>query len=74
MAESEPTWTVIGQVEDYRQNESGAYVQGMVVTFRTDGMVQGSVFVPNADYNAENVKRLVTDKAKAIRAVHNLQG
>lgn len=69
-----PTWTVVGQAEDYGQNEQGAYVSGVRVTFRTATGSTGSVFIPAASYTVAKAREVVGAMAAQMAAVDNLGG
>lgn len=68
------SWTITGQREDFRADENGDYGNGIVVSFITGHGNRGSVFVPQKDYTAENVRRLVASKAGQMDAVSQLTG
>lgn len=69
-----PTWEIIAQREDYRPGPSGAFVSGVVVTFRTASGATGSVFVPDTQYTTEAVRQAVAARAAAMEAVAALKG
>jgi hypothetical protein len=69
-----PAWTVVGQTEDYGQNEQGAYVPGVRVTFRTANGSTGSVFIPAESYTADKARALVGAMAAQMAAVDHLSG
>ena len=72
---SAPPWEVIGQAEDYAQvNGEGPFTQGVVVTFRTAAGVQGSVFVPRADYSEDRVRELIHARASVANAIAAMTG
>jgi hypothetical protein len=67
-------WTIIGQAETMQTDDAGAFVPGVTITFQLQGGQTGSVFVPNARYNVENVRAAVNARAGAMAAVAKLQG
>lgn len=72
--ESAPAWTIIGQAENYANDDQGAFVPGVTVTFQLASGQVGSVFVPNGKYTPEQVRAAVSARADAMRAVSGLQG
>lgn len=74
MANAEPTWTIVGQAEDFRQDERGNFVQGFVVTFRTASGATGTVFVPADRYTVDEVRQRVSAMAQTVQAVAGLTG
>lgn len=60
--------------DQYDWTTPGDPVVGTYVYFETAGGNQGSVFVPNAHYNAATVKQMVSAKAKIIDAVGAITG
>jgi hypothetical protein len=75
MAEGkEPTWSVTGQVEDFGADDTGTYVTGVRVSFRTASGATGSVFIPGHQYTVDQVRALVGQRAAAAEAVQNLSG
>lgn len=74
MDETPATWKVISQQETSGQNDQGAYVHGVTVTFQTTKGVTGTVFVPDSVYNADTVRARVQARVDAMHDVHALQG
>ena len=70
----EPTWSVTGQVEDFGPDDSGNYVSGVKVNFRTTNGATGSVFVPSSQYSVERVRELVGRQARAMSEAQELTG
>jgi len=67
-----PAWTVISQSETMGIGANGIAGSGMKVVFRlADGTV-GSVFVPDAQYTAENAKAAIVARVAALQAVKGL--
>jgi hypothetical protein len=69
-----PAWTVTNQAETADIGPDGTYVQGVKVTFRTADGHTGSVFVPASMYNADQVRKMVADRASVVTAVAGLSG
>lgn len=69
-----PAWEIIGQREDFRPGPTGAFVPGIVVTFRTATGATGSVFVSHAEYSVERVRQAVATRAAAMDDVAALHG
>ena len=69
-----PRWRIVGQREANRQDEQGRYVAGVIITFQMADGTSGSVFVPQSQYNAENVKNLINTRAAVIESVTGLSG
>ena len=68
------TWQVASQQEGSGQNDQGAYVHGVTVTFTTAKGITGTVFVPDAIYNADTVRARIQARVNAMHDVHALQG
>lgn len=65
-------WTVISQTETMGIGPTGSAGSGVKVTFRTADGTVGSVFVPDAQYTAENVKAAIAARVAAFDAVKGL--
>jgi hypothetical protein len=74
MAETKPAWTVTGQQETTGQLATGAFAEGVKVTFMTAAGVYGSVFVPRTEYSTARVAALVDERARAMAEVSALKG
>lgn len=72
MAATGPAWTVISQVETMGIGPTGTAGSGVKVTFRTMDGTTGSVFVPDAQYNADTVKAAIIAKAATLAEVKGL--
>jgi hypothetical protein len=72
--DSAPTWEVTGQREDFGLNDAQQYVQGVTVTFRTSGGVQGTVFIPGNLYTAAYARQVINARAQEVVAVSSLTG
>lgn len=71
---SAPGWTVTGQQEQTIILPNGTPADVMVITFTlTDGTV-GTVSVPMAGYNVDNVRAAIAAKATALHQVNQLSG
>lgn len=66
-------WTVTSQKQT-KQLPAGAqnYVDGVEITFLTGHQVTGSVFVPYAQYTADNVTKAINDRAALLDSVSTL--
>ena len=72
MAGTGPAWTVISQSETMGIGPTGVAGSGVKVSFRlTDGTV-GSVFVPDAQYNADSVRAAIAARVDVLQAVKGL--
>lgn len=67
-------WTITSQREDFRDDGTGSYVDGIKVTFRTGKGQIGSVFVPMRDYVPATVRQLVAAQAARMDQVSDLVG
>jgi hypothetical protein len=67
-------WHVTSQQEGTQPGPSGTYTKGVTVYFTLDSGEQGSVFVPQATYNADNVRAAVSAKAATMAEVGQLSG
>lgn len=65
-------WSVTGQTEDTNVTPDGRVEHGVKVLFRTSSGVDSSVFVPNASYNAVNVRAAITARAAVLESVAGL--
>jgi hypothetical protein len=75
MASSEgPAWEVVSQREDYGQSDTGTFVAGVVVTFRTRSGHTGSVFVPAMAYTVDEARKRIAAKADEVEAIAQLKG
>lgn len=71
----EPAWRVVPpQRQETRSDATGRFVEGWVVSFQTRGGHTGAVFVPLAQYTAQNVSAAISRAAATIDQVGNLQG
>jgi len=69
-----PQWTVTTQQEVTQPDATGRYVQGVKVGFQTVEGILGSVFIPDAQYSAQNVQQAVQARVDQMRSVQTLQG
>ena len=65
-------WKIVAQRQTTDLTPDGRFLDIMEVTFETDEGVTGKVNVPVSAYNPDNVAQLVSARAAAISAVHNL--
>lgn len=72
MAGTDPAWTVISQAETMGITPTGAAGSGIKVTFRLADGTTGSVFVPDAQYTAENVRAAILARVAVLQAVKGL--
>ena len=68
------TWKVTGQTEYTQVTGSGAPQAGIKVMFTTGQGHNGSVFIPAAQYNPANARRLIEAAAANMDAVGMLTG
>lgn len=73
-AETGSGWRVTDQMEVNQPNAQGRFVPGVKVGFITANGVMGSVFLENAVYSPENVKKAIAAKAAVLDSVSNLKG
>lgn len=71
---TEPGWTITTQQETTAPDQSGRYVPGVRIGFRTREGISGTVFVPDTQYTPENVRALVTARVVQMLLVGGLQG
>lgn len=67
-------WRVTGQTEVTRAIPGGGLTKGVEVRFTTAGGHDGSVFVTDAQYTAENVRTQIAVRAAQMDAIGNLAG
>lgn len=67
-------WSVTSQQESMGQDASGRYVSGVNVSYTTNGGLSGTIFIPDAQYNAEAVKARIEARLRAMTDVHTLGG
>lgn len=67
-----PAWTVISQSETMGIGPTGTAGSGVKVTFRTVDGTTGSVFVPDAQYTAENVRAAILARVAVLESVKGL--
>jgi hypothetical protein len=72
MSGTGPAWTVISQSETMGIGPNGGAGSGVKVTFRLADGTTGSVFVPDAQYTAENVKAAISARVDVLTAVKGL--
>lgn len=69
-----PPWEITGQREDYRPGPTGAFVAGIVISFKLSNGATGSVFIPEAAFTVESARSAVAAKAATMEAVSALTG
>lgn len=69
-----PTWEITSQQERTQPGADGRLVSGVVVGFRTAAGNMGTVFVPDSQYNPNEVARMVAARAAVMDGVSNLKG
>lgn len=72
MAGNTPAWSVISQAETMGIGPTGTAGSGVKVTFRLADGTTGSVFVPDAQFNAENVRAAITARVGVLESVKGL--
>lgn len=73
-APATPLWEVTGQQETVDMGDTGTFVPGTRVSFRTRSGALGSVFVPTTQYTVARVRELLTERAAMMETVHKLTG
>lgn len=66
------SWHVTGQAERTDIAADGNPVRGMTVYFTTGAGHQGSVFVPAAQYTADNVRAMIAAAAARMDEIGSL--
>lgn len=66
------SWQVTGQAERTDIAADGTPVRGMTVYFTTGAGHQGSVFVPAAQYTADNVRAMIAAAAARMDEIGSL--
>lgn len=66
------SWSIGPQQQATQPDAAGRFTQGILVHFTTGKGNQGTVFVPEAQYNPTNVAAQVQAKANAMDAVSAL--
>ncbi len=69
-----PAWTITGQMERTMATEGGGLVAGVMVMFRSAAGHAGSVFLPDARYNVDNVRAAISERVALLDAVGSLTG
>lgn len=67
-------WKITGQSQRTAATTDGRYVPGVTVHFQLEAGTSSSVFVPDSQYNADNVRTLVQAKAAEMAKVAALRG
>lgn len=66
------SWQVTGQTERTDIAQDGTPVRGMAVYYTTGHGYQGSVFVPAAQYTADNVRAMIAAAAARLDQIGSL--
>lgn len=74
MTDTTPLFTDVKSAEVVGQTASGAFTEGVKVTFTTKSGQYGSIFVPRAEYTTAHVRDLITAAATTIEEVAALKG
>lgn len=69
-----PSWTVKTQVESMGLGPNGGAVKGVTVGFALSDGTAGTVFVPEAQFTADNVRAAIAAKVEVLQAVKGLSG
>lgn len=67
-------WTVTSQQETFEQGPAGTMARGVRVYFTLASGPGGSVFIPDAQYNPDNVRAAIAAKAHLLNQVQGLSG
>ena len=67
-------WRVVSQQETLAPAASGTFTKGVQVFFVTARGNTASVFLPESQYSADNVRAAVAQKAATLDGVSNLTG
>jgi hypothetical protein len=67
-----PAWSVTTQSEGMGIGANGLATRGVTVGFTTPDGTAGSVFVPESQYNADNVRALIVARVATLEAVKGL--
>lgn len=67
-----PAWSVTTQTETMGLGPNGLATKGVSVGFSTPDGTVGSVFVPEAQYNPDNVRALIVARVATLEAVKGL--
>ena len=68
------TWTITYQQEVIGPGPDGRLAPGYTIGFRTQGGVNGSVFVTRAMYTAANVRAAIAEHARELDQVQAMGG
>lgn len=66
------TWHVTGQLEQQKIDTSGQVQDGMTIMYQTDAGVSGTIWLPMAQYTADNVRRAISLKADLNNTIQGL--
>lgn len=65
-------WSIVAQQQTTDLTPDGRFQEVMRITFQTTEGVTGTLTVPISEYNPQHVQELISARAAAIKAVHNL--
>lgn len=65
-------WTITGQTQSDELDGSGKFVSGINVLFRTQHGIDGKVWIPDAMYTPNNVRKEVAARAETMDRVQFL--
>lgn len=68
------SWSVVSQSETTAPDATGRFVAGVRVGFQTSNGLQGTVFVPDAQYSADYVQQLIQTRVDQMQGVQTLRG
>lgn len=66
------SWKVVSQQETVQASPQGGVTRGVTVTFTLANGTSGTVFVPDAMFNPNNVRAAIAAKAGLMAEVGNL--
>lgn len=67
-------WTVTSQQEVRQPDNSGQFVNGVLVGYRTTTGVTGAVFIPYVDYKVDRVRQILLERVAEHNAIKELNG
>lgn len=72
--DNQSTWNIVSQQETTRQDQTGRFVPGVMIGFRTGSGIGGTVFIPDSQYTVENARRQIQERVDLMESVHGLKG
>lgn len=67
-----PTWKIVSQTPGYDTAAGSGLVKGVTIGFVVNGAINGSVFVPDAQFTVANVRSAVAAEAEKLAAIQAL--